>query len=139
MPELCRNLETVKPGDTLLISSGGGWQLDTVDRVTPTQIVIQYGRHEVRYRKSDGRELGSDSWHGKRAYPYDAAGQAQWRELKQEHTRKVLQNRIQDTKWRDVDDTTLQAVAALLLAAGLGPDTLCEALSEFQRYNQEAT
>jgi hypothetical protein len=74
-------------------------------------------------------------WHIGLAYLFDAAAQTRWAKLQQEHTRKVLANRLNDTKWRDADAATLEAVAKLLLAAGQGPDTLCEALSNFQRYN----
>jgi hypothetical protein len=136
MPELNNDLTNVKPGDTLLISSSNGWQLDKVDRVTATQVVINHERYETRYRKDGGRRMGdSGTWSYANAYLYDAAGKARWRELQQEHTRKVLENRLQDTKWHAVDAATLAAVAKLLLAAGQGPDTLCEALSNFQRYN----
>jgi len=139
MSELCSDLSKVQPGDLLLIGgSGRSWSLGRVARITQTQVIIANGDHETRYRKDGGRRIGdSDSWNYSYAYLYDAAGQARWQKLKQEHTRKVLANRINDTNFHDVDDATLQAIAQLLLAVGAGPDTLCEALSEFQRCNGE--
>lgn len=56
------SLEDVKVGDTLLIPghySERTEQLVSVFRTTPTQVVTRGG---VKYRKSDGRSIGTDDW-----------------------------------------------------------------------------
>ena len=57
-------LETLKPGDEVAFDDGGRWYRDrwvilTVERTTKTQIVMRGGD---KFRKSDGCEVGSDSW-----------------------------------------------------------------------------
>jgi len=48
------NLENVQPGDTLIWNGNRDQRITTVDRVTKTQIITDYGR----YRKSDGGAVG---------------------------------------------------------------------------------
>lgn len=62
--ELKAWLETIKPGDEVAYDKGRGcyrnwWVILTVERTTKTQIIMRGG---YKFRKSDGREVGSDSW-----------------------------------------------------------------------------
>ena len=62
--ELKAWLETLKPGDEVALDKGwrwygNRWAILTVERTTKTQIVTRLG---YKFRKSDGREVGSESW-----------------------------------------------------------------------------
>lgn len=54
-------LSSLKAGDMVAVHRryGSGHDLATVERVTETQIVT---RSHSKYRRKDGRSVGSDSW-----------------------------------------------------------------------------
>ena len=58
-------LDSLKPGDRVIIS--GRWQdgISTVDRLTKTQILLKNGS---RYRKKDGGLVGADSYNSSQLY-----------------------------------------------------------------------
>lgn len=53
------NMEHIKPGDHILVRNELNDGIATVERVTKTQIILTKG---TRYRRSDGREIGRDTW-----------------------------------------------------------------------------
>lgn len=54
-------LEGLKAGDSVAVRRkyNSGHEVVAVDRLTPTQIVLADGR---KYRRKDGRSIGTDSW-----------------------------------------------------------------------------
>lgn len=59
-------LENVKIGDKVIFSNGWDESIETVTKVTKTQIHVGY----VRYRKCNGRPVGSGAWDRRRIEPY---------------------------------------------------------------------
>lgn len=56
-------LEALKPGDKVIIDKGHyGRSIATVERLTKTQIITDFCR--MKFRKSDGLEVGGDMWLG---------------------------------------------------------------------------
>ena len=59
-------LATIKPGDMVIVNDGG-WgntsRVTRVTRLTATQIVIQNGHAEQRFRRSDGHVVGGTGYH----------------------------------------------------------------------------
>ena len=56
--------ENLKPGDRVFVERGGfyrGSGIDTVERLTPTLIVMKSG---LRFKRKNGHEHGGDAWHG---------------------------------------------------------------------------
>jgi hypothetical protein len=96
-------LDSLKPGDRVIIS--GRWQeaLATVDRVTKTQILVKSG--SMRFRKKDGGLVGADSYNNACIYSpterrvhdimhrkaCEQIGKVQWKTLTLETLHKVLE------------------------------------------------
>ena len=62
MDDLVVYLQGIKPGDEIFVQPMGFYarvQRRIAARVTATQIIIHHGAGEVRYRRKDGREVGS--------------------------------------------------------------------------------
>ena len=60
-------LATLKVGDTVCVNTGNGWRGNgytfyAIERTTATQLISTRRSMEVRFRKSDGREVGSDNY-----------------------------------------------------------------------------
>lgn len=58
-------LENVKVGDKLLVTSRGNDEIKTVTKVTKTQVTCDTSK----FRKTDGRLIGSDIWWSSYAKP----------------------------------------------------------------------
>ena len=56
--------ENLKPGDLVEVQRGGVYQgsvIDTVERLTPTLIVLESG---LRFKRINGLEYGGSEWNG---------------------------------------------------------------------------
>lgn len=53
------DLENIKPGDLVFYSTSRTVGIDTVQRVTKTQVILSGDR---RFRKSNGKMVGRDTW-----------------------------------------------------------------------------
>lgn len=71
-------LANLKAGDKVLVSLGNGWgkriQLDEVERVTKTQVVLK--SNVRRFRRDDGRQIEKPARFSTRDFIYPATGEA---------------------------------------------------------------
>ena len=104
-------LQNLKPGDKVIRRSGGVGAVDyieTITRVTPTQIVIG----NARYRKDTGREVGGyDRWHS--IWLEEATPEAT-RKVEATFKRLKLVRELSNMEWGKLPLETLEAVATLL-------------------------
>jgi hypothetical protein len=124
----------VQAGDKILLDLSPGWRVKEVARVTPTQIVVQYDKFEVRYWKKNGRKVGSDTYDGQYAYVFDAEAQVVFAEAQQRAVKRGLASRVSHIDWALLPAPLVQAVAELLVEAGVGGDELRAALVAARRY-----
>lgn len=52
------NLDNIKAGDRVIVHSYGYLRVATVDRVTPTQIIVGHSK----YRRKNGNAVGGGIW-----------------------------------------------------------------------------
>lgn len=98
-------LQNLKPGDKVIVSGNHHESLDTVERVTATQIVLKAGR---RYRKVDGWHVGGGS-----AF-YSSNLMPVTREAVNRIRLRQLHVKVAQINWRDVPLETLGKVLALV-------------------------
>ena len=53
------NMEHIKPGDRVRITDSFTNKMDTVERVTKTQVILRDGS---KFRRSDGGKVGATRW-----------------------------------------------------------------------------
>ncbi len=86
-------LKGVKKGDSVVRCSGYyGKSVEKVDRVTPTQIVLETGG---KYRKSDGNQVGGSGYHI--AYITEPTA-----ELLNEIRKKFLCDKLRQVAWEKI-------------------------------------
>jgi DNA replicative helicase MCM subunit Mcm2 (Cdc46/Mcm family) len=102
-------LENLKPGDRVVISSGGvsdRKRVGRVERLTKTQIIVDGSR----FRKSDGWQPG-DYWN--RAWLQEASEET-IKEIAARQRRRQIVAKIQKFRWDTLPDDLLQQVVDLL-------------------------
>ena len=60
------NLENIKIGDKVFVTQRTGRTLETVKRLTNTQVITIKGSDpdcEYKYKRSNGNQIGSDVWY----------------------------------------------------------------------------
>lgn len=104
-------IDALKAGDTVYFGDYDSGRLCRVDRVTATQVIIG----ELRFRRSDGRRVGADTWDRIRLLEATPERIAAIR-------RAALVMRIRRVSWKDQPDDVLSAVAAALFPIAITPD-----------------
>lgn len=95
-------------GDKVIISYGLDRKIDTVARLTKTQIVLENGD---RYNRTSGRLVGKSSWCGSRIRE---ASEEELANLEKELLKKKLVWYLRSYDWERVDVDLLWKVVQLM-------------------------
>lgn len=107
-------LHDLKSGDTVILSRPGFariMEVRTVDRVTPTKIVVA----GMDFRKDDGYQRGASSPYF-RGYINIPKDDAEIRSVKDEGRKRFLSSKLLAVKWGEIDLEKLQQIDAILSA-----------------------
>jgi hypothetical protein len=103
-------LKTLKAGDEVAVAnstgSGYSYSIERVERVTNTLIMVD----RKRFRRTTGTQTG-ESYH--RAWLVEATPELK-AEIAEAKKRRILINKIESVKWRQVETSVLEQVDALL-------------------------
>jgi len=106
-------LNELKPGQTVIVGPKGAGDfatLDTVDRITPTQIITHHG---MRFRRKNGREVSGDQWWWSSLEEPTPEAVARVRaDLK----RRRMLAYLRDVKWSELSSEVLERAVALVKA-----------------------
>lgn len=97
------NLENVKVGDKLIVSSRYDKYIATVERLTATLVITKH----IRFSKKDGKMPGCDSWNFTTAEPATPEMIEQIR--KKEKRIKLIQS-CEKIEFRSLTDSKLEAI-----------------------------
>ncbi len=106
------SFQNVQLDDEVLISSGGFrtlWNRAKVTRITSTQ----FEANGVKFRKADGRLVGSGSWSSCSARPFDPEI---WDSYLKEVALIRMRNEVAQIQWSNVTPEVLAQVHALVVA-----------------------
>lgn len=119
-------LNDLKPGDKAIRCSTGIGVLDTVitvERVTPTQIIVG----SDKYRKANGRRLGESQWHScwlRQATP------ERIEKINYSKRHLLLSRKLEDVQWRSLPLPVLEVIAAVIDEHEAGQAKLSAALEQ---------
>lgn len=105
-------LANLKAGDYVIVDTIRGKSVGTVDRLTPTTVIVKTGKYkyETRYRRQDGRERNTSAWSGTSIEPATA-------DAIEDVRRQNRIKRFGAFDWRLLDNDELQVIAEIIDAA----------------------
>ena len=114
-------IESLQVGDEVAIRNGHGiadYSIHRVEKLTPTQIVVNYGGDDLRFRRSNGWRIGGPTWSSismVQATP----------EIRQRIEFVRAERYLRAVNWRDLSPTQVISIAtdvrSLIEAARLEP------------------
>lgn len=115
-------LADVQVGDKVILDNGSHYtnseSIETVVRVTATQIVLKIGALETRYNKTTGHRCGQDGYMRSRI---SVATPDQLLRVRTLRRASFLRNKIDNVNWKELPLATLERVAAALELPEVAP------------------
>lgn len=103
--------KSLKPGDMVIVITRMDPFIAKISRTTKTQVVIPFGAVEIKFRRSDGREVGNGLWNSKfiqEATPEEVS------RIREQVRRRSLISELKGTDWSKLSINSLEKINKLV-------------------------